>query len=1137
MDFEPRVLNTLPLPAESDSRRMLAVLEALLRQRICPYFRQRLRVDATTVTRAAEQTSIQRLDDPEARVRTVSLLSRQGDRWTVHLHERVFDYLVFAMPSDPETRLAEAGVEQRRALAFAEFLLRHELEHVIYPGRAEEQVVASDIAFAMHRKKADPTYHRTLLEALGDEMTGLKSGPYLALIRARERKRDWGDRLTSMLNDHAERLAAIDREVLARFLSAIHADTKTRIIESSFRRSTSTEYSLFERAESLDRALWLFHELLGADETEGARVFHTFQDRWGAALLLSAMGIPAKVVQKTPPEALFTLFSERLRERFAVSVRRPEPSIPPSARALPEEAEPARKSLKERVEEAKRDPRFPAQVLEVIDKNQVNAVGHSGAKYSELIETLLAVPWGRSRPITVAPREFEAGLDRSHYGLYRPKEILCDFFGNLIWRCQQPDRRVDDGQRFGSAFLFVGPPGVGKTSLAISIAENLGLPYHKLSLGGMRDETDLRGHGFTYEGSKPGAIVQGLIKMEAMNGLFILDEADKTEAFAIATLLEILDPEQNHLFHDKYTQTTVDIDLSDCHFILTANTLETVPPPVQNRCEIVVLDRYSVEEKVAIAREHLIPRIRRRHQLDRETICFEPGHEAEHVRHLVRTYTFEAGVRELERVIRTLLLRIQRKEVFHRGRARVSINRTLIKQHLEEPSRPRQIAPKDRAGESLGLGVNVALGVGSLIPIQATGIRSGSATQEDGSALSMVHATGNLEKVMDESRKVATTAVLHCADELGLRAEQLAAPVHLHFMGGSTPKDGPSAGGAIALALASLAAGLPLRRDVAMTGEIDTQGRLSGIGGLAVKLESAVDAGCKTVIIPKDNLAGAGGVERFAEPLKRELQILSYPEWRGEHEPFDYGRHVLQVVAVEHLVEAFDVAVVREEEIARVERTFVDRAQEVAAELPAAPLPHREDVLVVVAKRPDELEEDLFDAPPCDRHLGCCLVMPPESQRSTAERFPRLEACARMVTFDPHSETLGDDLSGIVGTSAGAESAPHAAVVAPYFLLRQAELRDRLGQRADVQLFASNYALQGVKLKHCKRVLHRTYAVLANLGRPAIERCWFVAQQDGIHLVDLSPIPEKYRLDVARAETIVNRCLSAWLRALADSRR
>ena len=164
----------------------------------------------------------------------------------------------------------------------------------------------------------------------------------------------------------------------------------------------------------------------------------------------------------------------------------------------------------------------------------------------------------------------------------------------------------------------------------------------------MKDEADIRGYGFTYEGSKPGPIVQGLIKMGVMNGMFIMDEADKTEKFAIATLLEILDPEQNHLFHDKYTQSTVDIDLSNCHFILTANTVDTVPAAILNRCEVIYLDRYSVDEKIAIAREFLVHRIRERYLIGQDEIFFDPDEESEILRHLIRDYTSEAGVRDLE---------------------------------------------------------------------------------------------------------------------------------------------------------------------------------------------------------------------------------------------------------------------------------------------------------------------------------------------------------------------------------------------------------------------------------------------------------------------------------------------------------
>ena len=293
--------------------------------------------------------------------------------------------------------------------------------------------------------------------------------------------------------------------------------------------------------------------------------------------LLHEIDLPEASVDERNTREIFQLFKKSLRN-FTSEAKEVFDSVPQAAPTVPApqpKATATPKTLKDRIESARNDSLVPLQVMEVIDKNKLNTAGQSGYKYNELIETLLAIPWGKIKKIEVSSKEFEEGLDRTHYGLHKPKELICDFFANLIWRYHQfHEDQAPNWHGSGSAFLFVGPPGVGKTSLAISIAENLGIPYHKLSLGGMRDEADLRGHGFTYEGSKPGAIVQGIVKMGVMNGMFIMDEADKTEKFAIATLLEILDPEQNHLFHDKYTQTTVDIDLSNFHFILTANTLE-----------------------------------------------------------------------------------------------------------------------------------------------------------------------------------------------------------------------------------------------------------------------------------------------------------------------------------------------------------------------------------------------------------------------------------------------------------------------------------------------------------------------------------------------------------------------------------
>ena len=206
--------------------------------------------------------------------------------------------------------------------------------------------------------------------------------------------------------------------------------------------------------------------------------------------------------------------------------------------------------------------------------------------------------------------------------------------------------------------------------------------------------------------------------MGIMNGMFIMDEADKTEKFAIATLLEILDPEQNHLFHDKYTETTVDIDLSNCHFMLTANTLETVPPPVVNRCEVIFLDRYSVDEKVSIARQHMIQRVRQQYQITEEQILIDPAQETDLLRHLIKTYTHEAGVRELERLMRTLFLRIFRKEILPGLKQKVLITRNEIREYLEPPKGPRQINDDDRIGEMMSLGVTWISASGRLSPFR-----------------------------------------------------------------------------------------------------------------------------------------------------------------------------------------------------------------------------------------------------------------------------------------------------------------------------------------------------------------------------------------------------------------------------------
>ncbi len=1134
MSFDRQILEGLPYPDDETIGRIRSLLKRIVEGRILPYFKRHRGTDSRTAARLLSDLRIERLEDERRTISLVSLLIQRKRARIIAVHECFFDYLAFVLPSDSQGVFTEGSNEERKALAFCEFLLRHQIQHWLYPDTPETDILRDDVTFAMEKADKDPTFYRLLSQILSDEMVGLRGGDYLVLFDASRKGAPLEPHLFRMVQRASNWMADLDDDLFSEALLPLALDCRVRSLGECWNRSRLTSLSLLERYRYVKRLLRGFDALVRHDTEAAAQVFTAFRDRWGLMGLFHELEIPPENVENKEPEALFSLFVTHLKsflkptEENAVSrSRKPAPAL--------RQAIPAPKSLKDRIEEAKRDPSYPPQVIELIEKNKSHAVGHSGAKYSELIETLLAIPWKKIRPITITPQEFEEGLNRTHYGLERPKELICDFFSNLIRRYRHFDpHQSESWTRTGSAFLFVGPPGVGKTSLAISMAQNLGIPYHKISLGGMRDESDLRGHGFTYEGSKPGAIVQGLIKMGCMNGMFILDEADKTEKFAIATLLEILDPEQNHLFHDKYTQTTVDIDLSNCHFVLTANTLETVPPPVINRCEVIVLDRYSVEEKVAIARRHLIRRLRERYDIGEDEIAFDPTEEKEVLRHLVREYTYEPGVRELERLLRTLFFRIQRKELSDGKTRPVLITRRKIKQYLDAPIRPWKINAEDRIGEMLALGVNLERGVGSIIPIQATRIHLGnriSETQSVGGYLSLVHATGNIQKVMDESRKVAMTGILSCAESLGLDENALNDPIHLHFMGGSTQKDGPSAGGAIALALASAITRRPLRRDVAMTGEIDTQGRITAVGGIAIKLEAAADAGCTTFILPKQNLKGEDSIERLPTALKKELQILPYESWAEDHEPFDYETHILQVVAVDHIRQAAHVAFIDPQELENVRNAFLNEGVRLREFLQSSPTEAsgKTSAVVLLVKTMEEIPFRWI------RHLEERFqtrfhLLAWQLARESVKQRLRAEGCrAQVWTLNPQEERLSHALRRIMKTEKTARKGQCVDVVAPfYFIQRDGILEDMARSEADLpplRLLANNYSRQGAKIKRCKSVLNGLWATLACVPPKTAESLTFRATKDGIHVVDLSFIPEKYRLDVQRAQQLLAEAL------------
>lgn len=1141
VEFDRAVLDSLPLINEDDVKRVTTILQAIVTRRVIPYFRRSRGTDAILLRSVVEKLSIQRLEDDLNRIYSVTLITRQDAKWTIHIHERVFDYLAFVIPTQPESRLGKGTPDERKMLAFAEFMLRHEIEHMLYPPRDEREVLQSDAAFAMERREEDPTYYHDLCGALEDEMTGLKGEHYMALFQRAEKGEPLGTVITRMLSHYVLAIVDVPEILMRRVFLLLCTELKTKLLGLFYRRSRETSYPLLRRTYFFQKMLRLFLLLIDSDESETERVFRGFKERWGVIFLFHELDLPEASLEDRDTREILKVFKDNVT-RFLEETSAPfEPAQPRAPKVeKPPPDEPKTMTLKDRIEQARHDPAFPPQVMEVIEKNKLNAVGHSGYKYSELIETLLAINWGKIQPIQVTPQQFEEGLNRTHYGLEKPKELICDYFSNLIWRYQDLDeKRPASWRGNGSSFLFVGPPGVGKTSLAISIAENLRIPYHKLSLGGMHDEADLRGHGFTYEGSKPGAIVQGIIKMGVMNGMFIMDEADKTEKAAVATLLEILDPEQNHLFHDKYTQTTVDIDLSNFHFILTANTLETVPPPVINRCEVVVLDRYSVDEKIEIALQHLIKRVRNRYQISESQVYFDPEYEARLLRHLIKTYTHEPGVRELERIVRTLFLRIFRKEILSNRAVSVNVTREKIRDHLDPPRPPRQINDEDRIGEMTALGVNLERGIGSIIPIQATSIRFPGDDKPLSSFLSMVHATGNIEKIMDESRKVATTAILHCGNELGVDLKKAETSIHLHFMGGSTPKDGPSAGGPIALALASILSGRCIRRDVAMTGEIDTHGRITAVGGLDLKLETAYDAGCKTVIIPEENLYGEEGIERLPDALKRELQILNFDQWAGDHEPFDHDRHVLEIVAVDHILEAADVAFIDEEELKAFESCIVGHARFVAEKLASIRPAVNKALRVIYVKDPGELLVDGFVDSFWDAD-DCHFLVKPDARKGITESWPSLEEAHRLWDFDPKRRDVTSILPVIATTAGVTSDGPvRNSLLAPFFFLaRDKNNLDALtiGPTCEnLTLFANNYVAQGFKVKGCKSTVNRVYRYLSLLPPEELDECCFLGKRNGFYVLDISILPEKYRLDEKRVEKMLNSALKKWLMTVEEA--
>ncbi len=412
---------------------------------------------------------------------------------------------------------------------------------------------------------------------------------------------------------------------------------------------------------------------------------------------------------------------------------------------------------------------------------------------------------------------------------------------------------MDD--RTGSTLLFVGPAGVGKTSIAQSIAEAMGRKYVRVSLGGARDEADIRGHRRTYVGALPGRIIEGLKRAGTRNPVFLLDEVDKLgisfQGDPSAALMEVLDPAQNNAFQDHYLG--VPFDLSDVFFIATANVLEQIPGPLRDRMEAIEFRGYTEGEKLEIAKRYLLPRQIALSGVEKDQL--EVADEA--IREIISSYTREAGVRNLERELGAIARKSARK-IASGDAEKVEVGADNLRDLLGQPKvHPERMLEKDKVGVATGLYYTP---VGGDIMLVETNVRDGP---------DELILTGHLGDVMKESAQAALTYALSHAEELGI-PEKEKRSIHLHVPAGAVPKEGPSAGVAMAVALVSALSGRPVRHGTAMTGETTLTGRVRAIGGVKEKVLGAYRAGIRDIILPRDN---EGDLEELPERVREQTRF------------------------------------------------------------------------------------------------------------------------------------------------------------------------------------------------------------------------------------------------------------------------
>ncbi len=466
------------------------------------------------------------------------------------------------------------------------------------------------------------------------------------------------------------------------------------------------------------------------------------------------------------------------------------------------------------------------------------------------IDWILALPWFEKTKDKHDLRMAEQILEEDHYGLEKPKERILEYLAvqSLVKKMKGP------------ILCLVGPPGVGKTSLAKSVARALGRNFVRLSLGGVRDEAEIRGHRRTYIGALPGKIIQSLKKAKSNNPVFCLDEVDKMSADfrgdPSAALLEVLDPEQNYAFNDHYLD--LDYDLSEVLFITTANALHTIPLPLQDRMEIIELPGYTEEEKLEIARGFLLPRQLEAHGLSAETVQVSNGAILE----IIRSYTREAGVRNLERSLASICRKLARELVTADSDAKrtMKVTQSSLNKYLGVP-KYRFGQTDDQAQIGVATGLAWTETGGTLLQIEVA-LMPGKGK---------LTITGKLGDVMQESVQAAMSYVRSRAKQFGLPWDfYQRVDIHIHVPEGAIPKDGPSAGITIATAIVSALLKVPVRHDIAMTGEITLRGRVLPIGGLKEKLLAARRGGLETVLVPEQN---AKDLKEIPTKITRSINV------------------------------------------------------------------------------------------------------------------------------------------------------------------------------------------------------------------------------------------------------------------------